>query len=196
MSDSHALRRLLYAGAEEGSVAPRGHHHGGSYGTLISSVAVEQPAAVQPRSGLRLSSACLAGCFLGCATMRAANRERWWLGLFFMGGLYYNAVKAHKVGNGLVGHQSGFFAAGLGAIGCVGRLLVRVGNPKANRRLLCMFAALMWYEVGRYHLWSEHATEFRKEVTPEHAYGLLTEYVPPHIDTDLLPYRSVSRRRD
>nr|CCC89758.1 conserved hypothetical protein [Trypanosoma congolense IL3000] len=194
MSGSQALRRILYAEAEEGSVACRGYHQEGTYSALLSSVTVEQPAAVQPRSGLRLASTCLAGCFLGCLTMRARNMERWWFGLFFMGGLYYNAVKAHKVGNGLVGHQSGFFAAGLGVIGCGGRLLVHAGSPKMNKILILIFSSLMWYEVGRYHLWSEHVSELRKEVAPTRTYNLLSEYVPKHIDADFLPYRSIASR--
>ncbi|KEG13743.1 hypothetical protein DQ04_00811030 [Trypanosoma grayi] len=194
MSGSQALRRLLYIDTEEGSVARRGYHYEGTYEPLLRSTTLEQPAAVLPRSGFRLSCACLAGCLLGCLTMKARNMERWWLGLFFMCGMYYNAVKAHKVNNGLVGHQSGFFAAGMGVLGCGSRLVVRAGSRRNNVRLLSLFSALMWYEVGRYHLWAEHVSEFRREVTPERTYNLLTEYVPQGIDTVFLPYRSVSSR--
>ncbi|KAH9598700.1 hypothetical protein LSM04_000189 [Trypanosoma melophagium] len=192
MSGSQALRRLLFLDVEDGSVARRGYHFSGTYEPLLYSTTLEQPAAVNPRSAFRFSSCCLLSCFLGCLTMKSRNMERWWLGLFFMGGMYYNAMKAHKVNNGLVGHQSGFFAAGMGVLGCSARLMVRAGGVRNNSLLLLLFSALMWYEVGRYHLWAEHVSEFRREVVPGRTCNLLTEYVPQDIETEFLPYRSVS----
>ncbi|ESL09481.1 hypothetical protein TRSC58_02796 [Trypanosoma rangeli SC58] len=192
MAGSQALRRLLYVDAEDGAVARRGYHFSGTYEPLLYSALLEQPAGLQPHSGFRVACACLFGCFVGCLTMKARNMERWWLGLFFMCGMYYNAVKAHKVNNGLVGHQSGFFAAGMGVLGCGCRLVVHAGSAKTNRRLLLLFGTLMWYEVGRYHLWAEHVSEFRHELTPERTYNLLAEFVPQETATEFLPYRPVS----
>ncbi|KAG8343164.1 hypothetical protein ERJ75_001609400 [Trypanosoma vivax] len=192
MANSHALCRLLYREREDGSVARRGYHYSGSYDSLLSSAILDQPAAVQPRSGFRLSCACFGGCVLSCIFMKTQSSMRLWFTFFLMSGMYFGALKAHKVGNGLAGHQCGFFAAGLGTLSCVARLLTHTGRVRTNIRLFLTFVSLMWYEVGRYHLWSEHASEFRRNVTPQQTYNLLTEYVPPDIEADFLPYRAIS----
>lgn len=192
MSGSSALRKLLFADAEETSISRRGYHCSGSYDPLLNTVAIAQPATIAPKSGFRFACACLASCVVGCLTMKSRNREKWWFGLFLISGVYYNSVKAHKVGNGLVGHQSGFFAAGMGVLGCTARLMARSGSAKWNRRLLLTFTALAWYEVGRYHMWAAHTTEFRREVSPERYYNLLSEYVPQELQVEFLAYRDVT----
>jgi hypothetical protein len=193
MSGSFALRKLLFDDEEEAhSVNRRGYHYAGAYAPLLSSVAVVQPAAVLPKSGLPLACLCLFSTFVGCLTMRVRNKEKWWLGMFSICTVYYSSVKAHKVNNGLVGHQSGFFAAGMGVIGCVARLMVKSGSFKWNVGCLTLFSSLLWYEIGRYHLWTEHVTEFRRAVTPERSYNLLGEYVPQALEVEFLPYRAIS----
>ncbi|KPI87732.1 hypothetical protein ABL78_3205 [Leptomonas seymouri] len=192
MSGSLALRKLLFDDEEEQNVNRRGYHYAGTYAPLLCSVAVVQPAAVLPKSGLPLASFCLLSTFVSCLTMRVRNKEKWWMGMFGICTAYYSSVKAHKVNNGLVGHQSGFFAAGMGAIGCVARLMVKSGSFKWNVGCLGAFSALLWYEVGRYHLWTEHVTEFRREVTPERSYDLLGEYVPQSLEIEFLPYRPIA----
>lgn len=192
MSGSFALRKLLFDNEEEEHVNRRGYHFSGAYAPLLSSVVVVQPAAVLPKSGLPLASLCLFSSFMSCLTMKVRNKERWWMGMFAICTVYYSSVKAHKVDNGLVGHQSGFFAAGMGVIGCTARLMVRSGSLKWNVGCLGLFTSLMWYEIGRYHLWTEHVTEFRREVTPERSYDLLGEYVPQSLEVEFLPYRAIA----
>lgn len=194
MSGSWALRKLLFANTEEADTARRGYHYSGSYEPLLATVVLSQPAAVTPKSGFRVACVCLGSCLVACVTMKRRHHEKWWLGVFVLSGFYYNAVKAHKVENGLVGHQSGFFAAAMGALGCGARLAVRAGSVKATTRQLSLFIALMWYEVGRYHVWEAHATEFKREVSPERYYNLLSEYVPQGIEVEFLPYRGVHSR--
>lgn len=192
MSGSLALRKVLFGDGDGEDVGRRGHHFAGSYESLLCSAVVLQPAAVLPKSGLNISCACLFASLVGCLTMKVRNKEKWWLGMFGITAVYYNSVKAHKVNNGLVGHQCGFFASGMGCIGCVARLMVRSGTVRQNSFLLAIFGSLMWYEIGCFHLWSEHVTEFRREVTPERSYDLLGEYVPQSLEIEFLPYRSVS----
>ncbi|KAG5499432.1 hypothetical protein JKF63_07995 [Porcisia hertigi] len=192
MSGSFALRKLLFDRGDEEDVNRRGYHYAGAYAPLLYPVAVLQPAAVLPKSGLPFACLCLATSFAKCLTMKVRNKEKWWMGMFAICTVYYSSVKAHKVGNGLVGHQSGFFAAGMGAIGCVARLMARSGTVRRNLRGLGLFAALLWYELGRYHLWAEHVTEFRRDVTPERSYDLLGEYVPQSLEVEFLPYRGVT----
>ncbi|CCW67259.1 unnamed protein product [Phytomonas sp. Hart1] len=192
MSASFALRKLLYANIQDEDVTKRGYHYTGSYEPLLGSICIFQPSAVAPRSGLTLASLCFGACTLGCLTMKTRNNEKWWFGLFLLATFYYNSVKAHKVNNGLVGHQCGFLASALGTIGCACRLVVHSGSSRTNRRLLAIFIGLMWYEIGRYHLWAEHVTEFKRDITPERYHNLLTEYVPQNIEVEFLPYRGVS----
>lgn len=192
MSGSFALRKLLFDIDDEEDVNRRGYHYAGAYAPLLHSVAVLQPAAVLPKSGLPFACLCLFSSFATCLTMKVRNKERWWMGVFAICAVYYNGVKAHKVNNGLVGHQSGFFAAGMGAIGCVARLMAKCGSARMNVGCLGLFTALMWYEIGRYHLWAEHVTEFRRDVTPERSYDLLGDYVPQSVEVEFLPYRTVT----
>ncbi|CAD2218666.1 hypothetical protein AGDE_01363 [Angomonas deanei] len=192
MSGASALRKLLFAQDEEGEVNRRGYHFSGTYEENLFSCRLDHPGVVQPRSALSVTSTCLAACFVGCLTMKTRNKEKWWFGLFLLCGVYYNALKAHKVGNGLVGHQGGFFAAGMGAIGCACRVLVRSGSRRNNLLLFSVFTSLMWYEVGRFHLWSEHVSEYKREVFPERSHDLLSEYVPDTMVVEFLPYRSIS----
>lgn len=125
--------------------------------------------------------------------MRGRNKEKWWFGLLAMSGLYYLALKAHKVGNGLAGHQSGFYAAAVGLVGCSCRLAVHSGSRRVNALLVPVFMMMMWYEIGRYHLWSEHVVEFRRAESPERYHSLLEDYVPQSVDVEFLPYREVKR---
>ncbi|EPY32396.1 hypothetical protein STCU_02832 [Strigomonas culicis] len=193
MSGSFALRKLLFADSEDGDVARRGYHFSGSYEPLMyTGSRLDHPSVIAPKSGFRITSLCLGTCLLGCLLMKRRNKEKWWFGLFFICGMYYNALKAQKVGNGLVGHQAGFFAAGMGAVGSGCRLVLRSGSRRANSTALAVFMSLMWYEIGRYHLWSEHANEFRREVTPERSFELLSEFVPEHIEVEFIPYRELS----
>ncbi|KAK7200216.1 hypothetical protein NESM_000073000 [Novymonas esmeraldas] len=192
MSGSFALRKLLFDRGDQEDVNRRGFHYAGAYAPLLHPVAVLQPAAVLPRSGLPFACVCLFSSLAMCFTMKARNKEKWWLGMFAICAVYYSSVKAHKVDNGLVGHQSGFFAAGMGTIGCTARLMVRSGSPRRNVGGLALCTALLWYEMGRYHLWSEHVTEFRRDVTPERSYNLLDEFVPPSLEVEFLPYRAVA----
>ncbi|CCW59763.1 unnamed protein product [Phytomonas sp. EM1] len=192
MSGSFALRKLLYANIQDEDVAKRGYHFSGSYEPLLGSVCIFQPSAVVPDSGLTVASLCFGACSLGCLTMKTRNKEKWWFGLFLLAAFYFNSVKAHKVNNGLVGHQCGFFASALGTIGCVGRLLIRSGSPRMNKGLLALFTGLMWYEIGRYHLWADHVTEFKRDITPERYHNLLSEYVPQDVAIEFMPYRGVS----
>lgn len=191
MSSSPALRKLLFADREIGEQEHRGYHYLGSYEVLLHSAWIEQPASVTPRSGLKLASLCLFSSFMSCFFMKRRNKEKWWFGLFLITGVYYSSVKAHKVNNGLVGHQSGFFAAGMGVIGSTARIVLKSGRRIANLSLLAMFSTMMWYEIGRFHLWSEHVVEFRRLSTPQRSYDLLSEYVSPNFNIEFLPYRSL-----
>ncbi|AIO00227.1 hypothetical protein LPMP_292800 [Leishmania panamensis] len=191
MSGSFALRKLLFDRGDEEDVNRRGYHYAGAYAPLLHPVAVLQPASVLPKSGLWFASLCLFSSFMTCLTMKVRNREKWWMGMFAISVVYYNSIKAHKVGNGLLGHQSGFFAAGMGTIGCTARLMAKSGSARQNVGGLSLFVALLWYEIGRYHLWAEHVTEFRRDVTPQRSYDLLGEYVPPTYEVEFLPYRPV-----
>lgn len=191
MSGSSALRKLLFAERDLGEQEHRGYHYLGSYEALLHSAWIEQPASVSPRSGFTLASFCLFSSFMSCFFMKRRNKEKWWFGLFLITGVYYSSVKAHKVNNGLVGHQSGFFAAGMGAIGSTARLVLKSGHRNANLSLLALFSSMMWYELGRFHLWSEHVVEFRRMSTPQRSYDLLNEYVSPSLHIEFLPYRSL-----
>lgn len=192
MSGSFALRKLLFDQGDQEDVNRRGYHFAGAYAPLLHPVAVLQPAAVLPRSGLPLACGCLFAAFTTCLTMKARHKEKWWMGMFAICTIYYGSVKAHKVDNGVLGHQSGFFAAGLGVVGCSARLMVRSGSACRNAAGLALFAALMWYELGRYHLWSEYMTEFRREIAPERSFDLLGEYVPQSLEVEFLPYRRLA----
>ncbi|KAG5473931.1 hypothetical protein LSCM1_04567 [Leishmania martiniquensis] len=189
MSGSLALRKLLFDGGDQEDVNRRGYHYAGAYAPLLHPVAVLQPAAVLPKSGLPFAFLCLFSSFSTCLTMRVRNKEKWWMGMFAICVVYYSSVKAHRVDNGLVGHQSGFFAAGMGAVGCVARLMAKSGSIRKNLGALGLFSGLLWYEIGRFHLWMEHVTEFRRRVTPERSYDLLGEYVPQSLEAAFLPYR-------
>lgn len=191
MSGSFALRKLLYAESEAGEYRFRGYHNLGAYDALLHSAWVEQPAAVQPRSRYRFASLCLVSSFLTCFFMKKRNKEKWWLGTFLITCVYYSSVKAHKVNNGLVGHQSGFFAAGMGVIGFGSRLILNSGTRKINVSGMLLFLAMMWYELGRFHLWSEYVTEFRRITAPQRSFNLLDEYIDPTCKVELLPYRAV-----
>lgn len=192
MSGSFALRQLLYAEKELGEDNYRGYHFFGIYETLLYSAGIQHPASVTPRTAYRFSSLCLFTSFASCLLMRKSNKEKWWLGLFLMSGLYFCSMKAHKVGNGLVGHQSGFFAAGLGTIGVLSRIVLRAGKPATNAKLLTLFSFLLWYELGRFHLWSNHAGEFRQLVAPQPSADLFSEYISPSCQVEFLPYRKLN----
>lgn len=192
MSGSFALRKILFSRSDEHDITIGGYHTSGCYEGLVNGLQVENTCTCPPRSGIAFSCVCLASCFLTCAFMKNRNKEKWWLGVLFMTGMYYNSMKAHKAGNGLVGHQCGFFAAGMGAVGCTARLIAHNGSQRWNGRMLLLFLTLMWYEVGRFHLWAEHAVEYKKEVSPGSSMDLLHEYVPQNLEVAFLPYRPVS----
>lgn len=192
MSGSFALQKLLYAEKELGEHEHRGYHFSGIYEPLLHSAQIDHPGSVTPRSSYRFSSLCLFSSFTASFLMKKSRKEKWWLGLFLMSGLYYCSVKAHKVHNGLVGHQSGFFAAGLGTIGVFSRLIIKSGTFKTNFGLLCFFSTLLWYELGRFHLWSEHASQFRQIISPSQSSDLFGEYFSPSVQVAFLPYRKLS----
>lgn len=189
MSGSFALRRLLFADNEEGEYYHRGYHYRSAYEPLMLSTWIERPAQIPPTSRYNFSIACLLTTLSACSLMKKRNKEKWWFGLFMLTGIYYCGVKAHKVDNGLVGHQCGFFAAGLGTIGSTARLVLRSGPKKQNLSLLATFSTLMWYELGRFHFWSEHVIELRRLVTPQRSYNLLSDYIDPSCPVEFLPYR-------
>jgi hypothetical protein len=186
MIGADALRKLLYREEEEGDLSRRGYHYASVYDGLVSSAVVEKPAAALPRSGYRFSAVCLATTFVGCLTMKARNKEKWWVGLFFIMGGYYNALKAHKQGNGLVGHQSSFWTSLAGLLGLGARLSMGGGAGRANRVFLTAFGAVALYDLGRFHMWQEHVSEVRAIVTPERSYDLLHEYVPSSVETEFV----------
>lgn len=192
MSGAFALRKLLFADTEVGHTVVPGYHFSGTYSTLLSSAVLPHPAAVPPKNGLPLASVCFGSSLLASLTMKPYRRERWWAGGLFLSIVYYNSVKAHKVGNGVVGHQCGFLAASAGVIGCTARMMSGVGSTKKNAGLIAMFLGLAWYEVGRFHLWCDYLTEFRREAAPQRYQDLLGAYVPQDVEVDFLPFRDAS----
>lgn len=192
MSGSFALRHLLYAEKQLGEQKYRGYHFFGIYEPLLYSAGMDNTASVIPRTAYRFSSLCLFSTVASCFFVRKSSKEKLWIGLFLMAGLYFCSMKAHKVDNGLVGHQSSFFAAGLGTIGVLSRMIMRSGTFRGNANLLCLFSFLLWYELGRFHLWSEHAGEFRQLVAPQFSSDLFSEYISPSCKVEFLPYRKLN----
>jgi hypothetical protein len=188
MIGADALRKLLYREEEEGDLSRRGYHYTQIYDGLLTSAVVEKPAAAAPRSGYKFSLLCLSTTFVGCLTMKARNKEKWWVGLFFIMGGYYNALKAHKQGNGLVGHQSSFWTSAAGCLGLTARLAMGGGRAggKMNGLFVLMFGATAAYDLGRFHMWQEHVSEVRAVVMPERSYDLLQEYVPSGVETEFV----------
>lgn len=179
-----ALRKLIYLDHDFTDLEKGAVHYNTSYdGPLLNSVSFEHPHSVRPPSGTQCSSYVLAATVLGSITMRARHKEKWWLGLMLIGVVQYTSMKAHKVNNGLVGHQTGFFAAAMLGLGSLARLVVRSGTPRWNLGMLATSAALAWYEVGRFHMWTEHVAWFRMHHNPHEAFDLLQEYVPQDIET-------------
>lgn len=190
MISADALRRVLYTDvAKDDGVRSGLRFHTAYDGPLLQSVAFENPAATQPRSMFRFSMYVLGTSAFGCLTMRARNKEKWWLGLFGVTVMYFSALKGHKVDNGLVGHQLAFFADAMLVIGCFARLLVRSGSPSFNLALLGVGSSLAWFDLGRFHLWSDYVAQLRREVSPERSLDLLDDYVPEDIDTEFMFFR-------
>jgi hypothetical protein len=201
MLSSDAIRKILYFDdAQTASTGPSsaltrdGSKTGLRYSTcydgpILSSVGFETSSAIQPRSAYGYSAAILATTTLGCLTMRARNKEKWWVGLFGVNLVYFSALKAHKVENGLVGHQCGFFGDALLIIGVVARIMVRSGSMKHNASLLCASSAMLWYDLGRFHLWSDYVAQLRRDVTPERSFDLLAEFTPQDLAVEFLNFR-------
>lgn len=190
MSGSSALRKILFAEKEVGEQPFRGHQNVGVCEPLMWSAVVQDPSAVLPRSGYRLSTFCFGTSFLSLFLSKG-RKEKWWFGVFLITSVYYHALKAHKVDNGLVGHQSGFYAAGMGMILTTGRLVLRSGQRATNAKLFLLCSAAMWYELGRFHMWSEYAVAYRKWMSPQRSYNLMGEYFSPSCEVEFLPYRQL-----
>ena len=186
MIGADALRKLLYREEEEGDLSRRGYHYACAYDGLLSTAVVERPAAAAPRSGYPFSTAALGATFVGCLMMKARNKEKWWFGLFCIMGGYYNAMKSHKAGNGLVGHQGSFWTSVAGLLGLGLRTMVGGGNRGVNLSFLLLFGGTAVYDLGRFHMWMEHLSEFRAVVTPQRSLDLLREYVPTNVETEFV----------
>lgn len=190
MISADALRRVLYSDIDKDEGVRSGLRYHTSYdGPLFQPMGFENPSAAQPRSMYRFSAYVLGCCTLGCLTMRARNKEKWWLGLFGATIMYFSALKGHKVDNGLVGHQLAFFSDAMLMIGSLARILVRSGSLRFNVGLLSMAGCLAWYDLGRFHLWSDYVAQLRREVSPERSLDLLDDYVPSDIDTEFMFFR-------
>lgn len=191
--DADALRKILYAEVDKDEGVRTGLRYQSAYdGPLMNSFAFESPSAVRPSSAFRFSSVVLAACTLGCITMKSRNKEKWWLGLFAVTGMHFTSFKSHKVDNGIVGHQCAFFADGMLAIGCLARLLVRSGVARRNAQLLGVSLALMWYDIGRFHMWTDYVAQLRLVVSPERSVDLLSDYVPNDVEAEFIFIRNAT----
>ena len=191
MFSADSLRKTLYSPDAIDETNRRGYHHSTAYDAVCHSVIVDRPAAVMPKSGYKLSLGCLIGTSAALFGMKIRNHEKWWFGLMGISALYFVSVKSHRVDNGLLGHQSAFYAATLLLVGSLTRLIRHAGSPRHNYTLLATSASLMWYEIGRFRLWSDHASELRNEISPTHSYDLMNDFVPSDLDPSTLQFRSV-----
>jgi len=191
MWGASALRRLLFAEVEEGAVDQRRRYHfSTTYDGLLSNILVDHRAGAVPDASAKQALLCSTVSAFGCITMRARNKERWWFALLVYCAGYFGAAKAHQSGNGLFGHQIGFWLSFGGCLGSIARVLNRYGTKRGNLGLLSLFGLLMWYEYGRYHLWEEHCGELKREVKPERTYDLFAEFCPIDIDIPLVRLRN------
>ena len=116
------------------------------------------------------------------------------MGLFAITVVYFNAMKAHKVDNGLVGHQCAFFGDSALMIGSGCRMMVRSGSMRRNGVIFAVAAGLLWYDIGRFHLWADYVAQLRRELSPERSFNLLQEYVPQDVEREFLFFRGVTRK--
>lgn len=191
MSGSSALRKILYIDSTHNNVYYKGYHSSGCHDDLLYTARFAQSSSVTPRSSYRLSCACLASCLLGCITMRKRSCEKWVFGLLYISSIYFVAMKAHQVDNGILGHQASFLASSMGIIGFACRISIGSGSRYWNSVFALMFSGLCWYDMGRFNIWSDHASQLRSVVSPERSYDLLQDYVPKSVDIDFLPYRKI-----
>lgn len=203
MLGSDAIRKILYledptraAGLTSSDEAGKvGLRYATCYdGPILGTVGFETASAIQPRSMYFQSWLVMGATTFACLSMRARNKEKWWLGLFCVNMVYFNAVKGHKVGNGVVGHQSGVIGDGLLMLGFLARMMVRSGRLRSNLMWFALSSALAWYDLGRFHLWLDYVAQLRKEVAPQQSYDLLAEFSPKDIPLEFLLYRKATVR--
>lgn len=195
MISSDAIRKILYLDAtdEPARSSKAGHQYSCTYdGPLMGCASFEVNSSVIPRSKMRASGVFLGTCTLGLLSMRSRHKEKWWSGLFFVTVLSYFALKAHKVENGLLGHQIGFYSSCMLMIGSGARMAIRSGSRSTMAPLHLVSWALLWYEVGRFHLWMDYMVQFKRDAHEGRGtFNLLSEFVSQDIETEYLPFRSL-----
>jgi hypothetical protein len=203
MLGSDALRKILYLEDPTRSNALTSSDSAGKIalryatcydGPVLGSVGFETASAIQPRSMYMQSWLVMGASTFCCLSMRARNKEKWWLGLFAVNMVFFNAVKAHKVSNGVVGHQSGFIGDVMLMIGFLGRIMARSGSFRSNVAWLTFSGCMAWYDLGRFHLWMDYLANLRREVTPERSYDLFAEFSPKDIPLEFLSFRKATLR--
>ena len=104
---------------------------------------------------------------------------------------YIIAFKFHLHDNGPQAHMLSFWATGLGIIGMGLRLFVRSGKLWFNSACMATLWFSVWYDLGRFHLWTAWWGEFNKahSATKKTGKSIWTEYIPTDIRPDLLMFR-------
>lgn len=191
MIGSPALLKLLHYEAEEGDLEQkRSYHYSSHYdhiGGGLQSCTMEHTSAVPPPNATWVAALGCGFCTMACLLSRRRHQEHWWVGGLGLGVGYYAALKSHKVGNGPQGHSGSLWCAVFGFLGMTMRLACHSGTFAFNLGCLGLSAYSIWFELGRFHWWSEWVTQHQRRIRPNRNAideSVWAEYVPSHAETE------------
>lgn len=171
--------------------------HTGANGSVICEYAAARRPPIS--TGYWLSLAGMVGTGLICFLSRRQHEEKWWLANLFLVVGYCGSFKFHKAENGMTGHISGVWCAGIGAFFAIMRMYGRAGNQKWNLRLLFIYMLQGWIDWGRMHQWIEHTNEIKKNVVPLKrtvVTSMWGEFIPSHMEAELILLRPLKEVDD
>ena len=129
-----------------------------------------------------------------CVFSRRRHEEKWWALNLILSICYGSSFKFHKSENGMIGHTSGVWCAGIGFSITFIKMFAGAGNKWLNRHMLWMFLLQGWVDWGRMHQWIEHTNEIKKNVVPLKrtiVTSMWAEYVPAHEESELIMFRKL-----
>jgi hypothetical protein len=196
MFGSEGLSKLVHYQSQGDLHLKRPYHysthfdHTGANGTILC----EHPASRRPpySTGYYMSLAGMVGTGLACVLSRRTHEEKWWLMNLVIVIGYFGSFKFHKSENGLIGHTSGIWCAGLGVLMSIGKLWAGAGSAKWNCRLAFLYAFQGWIDWGRLHQWVEHSNEIKRNVVTLRntvVTSMWAEYIPSHEEPELVLMR-------